>query len=37
MEVCNTDFNTPIEVRYIEIFGGKVYYRKPRSISIKEL
>ena len=28
MEVCNTDFR-PIEVLQ-EIFGGKVYYRKPR-------
>ncbi len=28
MEVCNTDFR-PIEVLQ-EIFGGKVYYKKPR-------
>ena len=28
MEVCNTDF-APIEILQ-EIFGGKVYYRKPR-------
>jgi hypothetical protein len=31
MEVCNTDFK-PIELLK-EIFGGKIYYRKPRVTS----